>query len=257
MKLPKKKRVALLVTFGFWVMRPGLAPAQEIRTAEALIRAMHDRYQGNWYQTLTFTQESTTYKPDGTASSETWHEAAWLPGKLRIDMGPIADGNGALLAGATLTSFKDGKPVKTVPLVHMLMVLGFDVYAQDPQTTIRQAEDQGFDLTKVHEETWQGGSAYVVGANEGDVKSKQFWIDKKQLWFLRLIEPNRQDATKTSDTRFLDYRRLPVGWVAAQVEVYVDGKKVFDERYSAIRSNPKLDPAVFDVKQFANRHWEE
>ena len=72
-----------------------------------------------------------------------------------------------------------------------------------------------------------------------------------------MIEPGRQDATKTSDTRFLDYRQLPVGWVAEQVEVYLEGKRVFVEEYSEIRANPKLDPAVFDVKQFANRHWEE
>ena len=68
------------------------AHAQEIRSGDALLRAMHDRYQATWYKTLTFTQKSTTYKPDGTSSAETWYEAAMLPGKLRIDIGPASDG---------------------------------------------------------------------------------------------------------------------------------------------------------------------
>src|ERR1035441_6092374 len=74
-----------------------LAHGQEIRTGDALLRAMHDRYQATWYKTLTFTQKSTTYKPDGTNSAETWYEAAMLPGKLRIDIGPASGGNGYVL----------------------------------------------------------------------------------------------------------------------------------------------------------------
>lgn len=257
MKLWATGRVVLAFTVLGLAMGAGSLRAREIRRGETLIRAMHDRSQGRWYDTLTFTQKSITYNPDGTSSSEIWHEAAWLPGKLRIDIGPVSNGNGFLLSDGALTSFKDGKAVRTAPLVHMLMVLGFDVYAQDPQTTLDQIRNQGFDLTKLHEDTWQDEPAYVVGADKGDSRSKQVWISKNRLWLLRLIEPNRQDASKNSDTRFVDYRQLPVGWVAAQVEVYVEGKKVFGEEYSDIRSNPKLDPAIFDAKQFSARHWEE
>src|SRR5215470_17949918 len=97
------------------------AHAQQINNGEALLRAMHDRYQNDWYETLTFTQKSITHKPDGTTSSEIWHEAMMLPGKLRVDIGPIADGNGAVFADGTVTSFKDGKQVRQAPLVHMLL----------------------------------------------------------------------------------------------------------------------------------------
>jgi hypothetical protein len=232
------------------------APPQEIRTGEALIHAMHDRYQNNWYRTLTFTQKSTTYNPGGSTQSEIWHEAAVLPGKLRIDMGPLSDGNGAIFADGTLSLFKDGKVTHSAPFVHMLMVLGFDVYAQDAEITIRQAKGQGFDLAKLHEDVWEGAPVYLVGADAGDSKSKQFWIDKQRLWLLRLIEPGRQDPTRITDTLFLDYRKLSTGWVAAQVEVYVEGHKIFSEEYSEIES-PTLDPGVFDPKQFSARHWEK
>jgi hypothetical protein len=233
------------------------AHAQDIKTGEALLRAMHDRYQNNWYDTLTFTQQSITHKPDGTTSSETWHEAMLLPGKLRVDIGPINEGNGAVFADGTVTSFKDGKPVKTRPLVHMLLVLGFDVYKQPVEKTVEQVKGDGFDLSQLHEETWQGEPVYVVGADKGDLKSKQFWVEKKRLLFVRLIEPDRQDPAKTADSRFLDYRKLSPGWVAAKVEFYVDGKLVFSEEYSDIEANPKLNPAMFDPAQYNTTHWEK
>src|SRR5579863_6071947 len=80
--------------------------AQEARNGEGVLRSMHDRYAKSWYQTLTFTQKSTTYNPDGTSKSEIWHEAASLPGKLRIDIGVPSDGNGYLLVDGTATGFK-------------------------------------------------------------------------------------------------------------------------------------------------------
>lgn len=228
--------------------------AQEIRDGEALLRAMYDRYQNNWYETLTFTQKSTTHNQDGTDKSEILHEALLLPGKLRIDIGQPVDGNGMLVADGTLTAFQNGKASDSRPFVHMLLVLGFDVYRQPPQVTIDQTRGQGFDLAKLHEDTWDGAPVYVVGADKGDLKSKQFWIEKKRLLFVRMITPDRRDATKMSDSRFADYRQLPVGLVAARVEFFVDGRNVFSEEYSEIQTNPKLDHAIFDPKQFKPEH---
>ena len=45
--------------------------------------------------------------------------------------------------------------------------------------------------------------------------------------------------------------------IAALVEVYVDAKKVFSEEYTEINGDVKLDPAVFDPKQFTSTHWEK
>jgi hypothetical protein len=228
---------------------------QELRSGDALLRAMHDRYQDDWYETLTFTQKSITIKPDGREQTETWHEALMLPGKLRIDIGPLQDDTGMLFSDGKLNVFKEGKLTQTRPYVHMLLVLGFDVYRQPPEKTVEQVKGEAFDLTKIHEDVWQGEPVYVVGADKGDLKSKQFWIESKRLLFVRLIE-DRGDG-KTSDARFSDYRKLSVGWVAAQVNLAVDGKEVFREEYSDIQVNPKLNPAIFDPAKFATEHWEK
>lgn len=233
------------------------AHGQKVANGEDLLRAMHERYQSSWYQTVTFTQKSTTYKPDGTSSAETWYEAASLPGKLRIDIGQPSEGNGYVLVDGDVNIIKDNKVTGTRHSVNMLLVLGFDVYRQDPATTIQVVKGEGYDLSKIHEEDRDGKAAYVVGADKGDLKSKQFWVEKKTLLFVRDIEPAPNDPSKTDDIRFIHYQRLAGAWIAAGVEVYTDGKKVFTEDYSDIVANPKLDPATFDPEKFATTHWEK
>jgi hypothetical protein len=233
------------------------AHAQDVRTGEDVLRAMHDRYAKTWYKTLTFTQKSTTYNADGTSKVDTWHEAIALPAKLRIDTGPPANNDGYLMVDGTLTILKQGQPVKTLPSVNMLLVLGFDVYGQAPETTSRVVNSEGCDLSKIHEDTWEGQPVYVVGAAKGDLNSKQFWVDKNRLLFVRLFEPTREDASKFREIRFEDYREMAGGWVAARVEVRSDDKIVFTEDYSDIVCNAKLAPGTFDAKQFNDTHWEK
>lgn len=249
---PGKLRLALLILLSL-----ALAHAQDVRTGDDVLRSMHDRYAKTWYDTLTFNQKSTTYNPDSTTKVETWHEALRAPGRLRIDIGAPSENNGFLLVDGTLTIFKAGKEVGARPLVNMLLVLGFDVYRQPPETTASVAKAEGYDLSKLHEETWQGQAVYVVGAEKGDLQAKQFWVDKNRGLFVRLFEPTQSDPKKFQDIRFEDYRELAGGWVAARVEVYVDEKKVFSEDYSEIEGNAKLDPATFDPKQFNSTHWEK
>jgi hypothetical protein len=233
-----------------------LALGQNIRNGEDVLRAMHDRYP-TWYQTITFTQKSTTYKPDGTSSAETWYEASSIPGKLRIDIGPASDGNGYVLVGGKVSIVKDNKVVATHDSVNMLLVLGFDVYRQDPETTIKVVKGEGYDLSKLREDAWEGKPVYVVGAEKGDLKSRQFWVEKDTLLLVREIEPARGDPGKLNDIRFTRYEALDGGWVATGVEVYSDGKKVFSEDYSDIRANVKLGPRVFDAQRFSTTHWEK
>jgi len=237
--------LAVIPTFG--------APPQNIKSGQDLLTAMHARYEKSWYRTVTFQQDSITHNPDGTSKTEIWYEALSLPGKLRINIGAPDAGSGYLFSNNVLTTFKDGKVTGTRPFVHMLLVLGFDVYRQDPQTTISEASGQGFDLSKIHEDTWEGKDVYVVGAEKGDLKSKQFWIEKDRLLFLRLIQPDSRDATKTADQRFGDYRRVPGGWIAARVDFYSNGVDTFNETYSNIKTNVTLSSGFFDPQNFTSR----
>ena len=85
------------------------ALAADITSGDGLIAAMHKKYDGKWYKTLTFVQKTTNYKPDGTADSSTWYEALSAPGKLRIDFTPLEKHDGILFVDGKIYSFRDGK----------------------------------------------------------------------------------------------------------------------------------------------------
>jgi hypothetical protein len=116
---------------------------------------------------------------------------------------------------------------------------------------------EGYDLSKLHDDSWNGKPVYVVGAEKGNLNARQFWVDKETMLFVRELEPAREDPKKFEDVRFMDYRKVDGGWLAARVEVHQDDKLTFSEEYSDIQINPKLDPAVFDAKQFTSVHWEK
>jgi hypothetical protein len=120
-----------------------------------------------------------------------------------------------------------------------------------PKTTIKQVKDHGSDLSQIHEERWDGQDVYVVGAAKGDLKAKQFWVEKRRLLFVRLLEPDEKDAAKMHDTRFRGYKALNGGWISERVEFYVDGKNTFNEDYFDVKGNVKVDPALFDPAKYS------
>lgn len=228
--------------------------AQDLESAQGILTAMHDRYAKTWYRTLTFTQQSITHKPDGSSSSEIWHEALSVPGRLRIDFGDPIAGNGALFVNDHQYVYKNGKLAKDKPRIHPLLVLGFDVYAQPVEKTIQQLKDLKIDLATTHEEQWNGRTMLVVGAKQGDLSSPQFWIDKEHLYFVRLRQPDEQHSDTTEEIDFDNYRQVEGGgWLAEHVAVYSDNKLVFEEKYSDVRINPPLEDGLFDSTKFSAR----
>jgi len=230
--------------------------AAKVTTTEQLIQAMQTKYAKSWYKTATFVQKTTTFQADGTKKVETWYEAMSLPGSLRIDFTPTKDGNGILFTNSQIYVFKDGK-VETKPFVHPLMVLGFDVYALPQADVLDKLKGLKFDLSIFHEDTWQERPVYVVGAKEGDLHSPQFWIDQKNLYFVRFIRPQGKDGAQTQETQFNKYQKLGGGWMSPEVIFMVDGKITTTEEYSDLRANVTLPDKLFDPQSFATVHWRE
>lgn len=244
-----KTRVASTL---FVLLASLLSVAQTISTPTQLIQAMHDRYASKWYRTLTFQQQSITHKPDGTTSTEIWYEALLLPGHLRVDIGDHAAGNGMIFNNDHLYIFKDGKQATDRDYIHPLLVLGFDVYGQPVDKTVQQLKDLHIDMSTIHEENFDGRPAYVVGAKQGDLKTVQFWIDKERLYFVRLLEPGQKNPDVVQDIRFDDYKQVEGGgWVAEHVSIQVEGKVVFEEKYSDVKVNIPLNEKMFDPANFA------
>lgn len=229
------------------------AAQRPITTPRELLEAMHARYGGKWYRTLTFVQHNTEHRQDSIVHS-TWREWLRTPDGLRIEFQPPDSGNGVVFVNDSVFSFQHDSVRASRPFVHPLLVLGFGVYGQSIEQTMDQLR-QGprvFDLSVLSEGTWDGRPVWIVGAKAGDVHTRQFWVDKERLVFVRLLEPSPRDTSKTADTRFNKYMPAPSGggWVSAEVEFLVDGQQQFLEQYDQIQTNVALPAALWDPRQW-------
>jgi outer membrane lipoprotein-sorting protein len=249
-------RCVLLMLCLILLIAPATYAAQ-IKTTEELVQAMQKKYGKSWYKTATFVQKTTNYEKDGTTKVETWYEALSVPGSLRIDFTPVKDGNGILFTDNKIYIFKNGKVDANRPYVHPLMILGFDIYRLPQADVLEKLKGLKFDFSILREETWQGRAVYVVGAKQGDLHSAQFWIDKKNLYFVRMIRPAGKDGAQTQETQFNKYVKLGGGWMAPEVIISIDGKTVTTEEYSELRANVALDSKLFDPQSWMSVHWKE
>ena len=219
-------------------------------TPRGVMEAMRSRYDGKWYRTLTFVQHNTAYHPDGTVEHSVWREWLMAPGKLRIEFQPADSGNGMIFAADSQFAFTKDSMTMARAFVHPLLVLGFDVYAQPVDRTIALLTQRRIDMSVLSETTWEGRPVWVIGAKAGDLHSRQFWVDKERLVFVRLLGPAGQDTSKTSDTRFNKYAPLAGGWVSPEVEFLVDGQRQFLEEYVEIQANVPMPAALWDARQW-------
>ena len=251
------KTMRSLGTIVFILAAISMAQAARITSTDQLIQAMQSKYAKSWYKTATFVQKTTNIDKDGNQKVETWYEAMSLPGSLRIDFTPTKDGNGILFTNGQVYSFKGGKVDTNRPFVHPLMVLGFDIYGLPQTDVMEKLKGLKFDLSIFREDTWQGRPVYVVGAKQGDLHSPQFWIDQKNLYFVRMLRPGGRDGAQTQETQFNKYVKLGGGWMSPEVIFKVDDKIVTTEEYSDLRANVKLPEKLFDPESFATVHWKE
>lgn len=219
--------------------------ADSIRTAATLVGAMHARYRGRWYRTLSFTQATTRVIGGDGRQRETWREWAALPGRLRIEMDDPLQGVDVLFVGDTTYIYRDGALAAVRADRNPLLTWGFDVYTQPPAATLAVLADEGMDLSAFRLDAWDGRQMYVLGVPE----SGEVWVEKERLLFVRLVEPGEGGAMQ--DVRFLDYEPLGDAWIAPLVEVWTGGERVFWEEYSDIEADVALDPVLFDPRRWA------
>ena len=224
---------------------------QPPRSARELLQAMHDRYAGKWYRTLSFTQHNTATHPDGTQEHSTWREYATLPGRLRIDFLPADSGQGYIFRSDSIYVFKHDSLLSAGPFIHPLLVLGFDVYFNAVDSTAAKLAKVPFDLSVMREDTWQGRPVWVVGAAKGDLHHSQFWVDQERLVFVRMLQPGQRDTASTSESIFDTYQPLAGTWVSPRVAFSLNGKPVWLEEYVDLVANAPLDGAIFDPAKFA------
>ena len=218
----------------------------------SLVSAMRQKYNGQWYKTLSFTQNNSLYSARGGAPTQSqWREHISVPGKLRIDYLPLTQKSGVLFDGSRVHTFDNGRAIDAQPGVNPLLLITADLYALPVERSTQLLDSIGFDLSKLRRDTWEGKPAFVVGAGAGDSTSSQFWIDADRLVALRVVQKERRGTrdivTDVRFGKFTDFSGVPI---ATEVTQYRDGRLVFREQYVDVRVNDPIPEAMFDATKW-------
>ncbi len=227
------------------------------RDGRALVQRMHDAYTGKWFRNLTFEQKTTIMRPDGTKTEQTWFESYSVPGKLRIDVAPLSDGNGTMQLPDSVIVVRGGKVNTTRPGGNPFLPFVGDLYAQSVDATVSELAPQKYDLAKIHATDRAGRRTFVVGtATKDDLSVPQFWVDAERLVVVRALIPSGAAGSPMLDIALDDYVATGGGWVATKVTMTSGGAVRQIEEYTKVRTNVDLDPALFDTAQWSTaRHW--
>ncbi|MEO7359918.1 MAG: hypothetical protein ABI120_06295 [Gemmatimonadaceae bacterium] len=257
-----KRLVTLLVLLVSAAPLAVLASAQSTPlkpvTGQFVLQRMHDSYAGKWYQTLTFTQQTTRYRPDGTPMVQTWYESMrYTPGfgtQLRIDVGELKFGRGMLYTADSVVPITAGKPGTSRAEGNEFIPLIQGVYMQPVPKTAAELTRLGFDLTKGYQSVFEGLPVWVVGvATPDDTSGSRFVIDTERRVLLYIVLVKSRHSTHV---HVGNYVRLGGGWLATRIEIVARGLPVQTEEYSDWKIDLPLPDALFDVKQWSTApHW--
>lgn len=221
--------------------------AESYANGNSLIKAMHTKYHNKWYKHFTFSQNMEFYRNDSIVKKDVWHETASLPGNLLIKFETKDAKNGVIFSNFKVHSFRDGQNPQSSPMVHDLLLIGLDVYFLDPEKTIHILDSLGYNLSKIREDEFEGRKVIVVGADKGDLESRQFWIDAERLYMHRVIYKQKN---KTNEVIFADYYKTKNYWMAPTIIFKQNGKLNLIERYYDIKFPKFISEDFYKPEKF-------
>ncbi len=243
-------------TLAFLTIVAGLAlggPEAPRFTGEELIEEVHERYTGKRFTHVTFLQR--TVGSDG--SHELWYEAIRPPGLVRVDIAPLDARKGFMYRADSLYTFEDGRVATAKGDERWIsMVLLVDIYDQPAEETIERLRDLGVDLSVIHESSWKGRPAVVVGALAGDTLSAQAWYDAEHLYPVRIIQPPGGGHPRV-EFQIGGHQHMAGGWIETEIVIVVGGAVVSRECYGDVRPHAGLPDALYDPDRFGTEQWAE
>jgi hypothetical protein len=242
------------------------APSSASATAvpasgRAALEAMRTAYDGRWYRTLTFVQETRKRGPEGKETVEVWYESLRHTDaagtQLRIDTGAPRAGNGVIYTATETRRFSAGKQTESRQGGNTLLPLIEGVYLQPIERTAAELAPTGVDLTRrVVTGTWEKRPVWILGAASSfDLRSPQIWVDVERKVVVRALLPPIPGAPMM-DIRIERFVPLDGAWLGTRCEFLVDGELVQAEDYRDWRAGVELADALFDPEKFAAApHW--
>jgi hypothetical protein len=216
-------------------------------SSAALLKAMHDRYDGKYVKTMSFLQNNTQFTSTGAEKKSQWYEHMEVPGKLRIAFLPASGKSGLVQVDDRVASFDNGIRVDFRPSINPLLLLTADVYVTPIAAITRSLDSLHVDTDIMRNDEWEGEAVYVIGAKAGDTTSNQMWVDRDHLRLVRFIQSQKAgDRTMVSDIRVHNYKEIQGFEIPTEFLVIRNGRPVWREQYADVRINDEFPAGTFD-----------
>ena len=227
--------------------------AERLTSGPAVVRAMHDLYDGKYLKTMSFLQNNTAYTTTGQEQHSQWYEHIEAPGKLRIAFLPATQRSGLVQVDDKVASFDNGIRVDFRPSVNPLLVLTSDVYAAPITQIMRELDSLHVNTDLIRTDEWEGQPVYVIGAAQGDSTSNQMWVDADRLVLVRFIQSTKAgERTIVSDNRIQSWKEIQGYQIPTEFLVVRNGRPVWREQYADVRINEEFPPGTFDQARWNN-----
>lgn len=215
---------------------------------------MKKRYQGKWFNAFTFVQKTVRYKKDGQpGDTALWYEAIRYPNNFRIDFGHPKKGNSVVFNADSAYRFQKGKLTNTRYDPQYFLLLKGGLYHRKLKECLQILKKGGYATHLFHQNTYNGRPVYVIGANKGDLKTPQFWIDQQHFYIVRRTQ--KISKGRVLDVQYTKHKATGGGWVEQIVRFEVDGRLVQIEEYTKIDTSPHLTKDLFDPAKYGQSHW--
>lgn len=219
----------------------------------SIVAKMRQKWAGKWPVNIQFEQKVLYYKDDKLIKEDVWQEFLSAPQKLHIRFGGFETGNGAIFKNDSIFYYSKNNIVKKEFKVQHLLLLGFDVYFLKVADTEQKLKNLGFDLSKNHHKIIDGKKIVVVGTKDkNDDTTAQFWIDKKNMYLVRVI---LKDGNTISDIEFKNYKIIDNYPIATSITFKSNGKLAMTEEYFNISFPKYSDKNIFDLSKFKDVTW--
>ncbi len=222
-----------------------LALTAQIENTGQLLDAMQVKNRAKWFNTLTFKQETIRYSQQGQQrDTSIWDEAVKYPDQFRIDY--LNNNRTIIFKNDSAYRFDNRTYVDTRYQPQEFLLFKGGLYFMSPGQVMDKLKSYGYDVSLFREDEFNGQKVYVVGAKKGDLKTKQFWVNKDYFYTVRRI--STVSGGRVLDVQYEGHKAFGGGWVERKVIFYINDQLLQVENYLDIKVDIELDELVFDSK---------
>jgi hypothetical protein len=232
---------------GSGVSSPARGPIHP-RNGLEVIGAIKRAHPSRELRTLAFTVRTTEHRPAGERVVVS-RMYARLPGKHRVTRLPTSLRSGTVRDRQWLSVFERGERVASVRRWDIAALLAYDIFGQSLDTTIMWLDSARIRYAIARPDYFQGQDVWVVGAEDGDNTTPQFWVDAIRWRLVRVIQRDPRRPDDVLDIRFTDFQEFLDVPLPVRLIVHRDGRLAETQEISQVTVNPRLSTRIFDLNR--------